>query len=263
MRKNFSFLIALIFFAITSAQAQKVTSLFNGKDLKNWDIYIGTALTGFENMKDQATPESVYSVVKKDGEQLMRISGDVNASIATKEEFENYHLKLEYKWGDTEYTSFNSGLLYHSYGAFGGGLGTWMNSIECQLLHGSNGDAYSMGTTYFEIKVKDDGEKKVYAADGKNVSFGDDQAGGEIARKQKDMEKSMGEWNIVEIYCLGSKTIHVVNGEKVMECDNTGKIIDGKILPLTKGKIQIQSEGGELFIRKIELESISKLPSNL
>ena len=260
MRKNFSFVIALIFFAITSVQAQKVTSLFNGKDLTNWDIYIGTALTGFENLKDQATPESVYSVVKKDGENLMRISGDVNASIASKEEFENYHLKLEYKWGDTEYTAFNSGLLYHSYGEFGSGLDTWMNSIECQLLTENNGDAYSMGTTAFDVKINKNNQ---YDANGTLTTFGDDQEGGEIARKQSDNEKSMGEWNVVELYSFGSKTIHIVNGKKVMECENTGKIVDGKILPLTKGKIQIQSEGGEMLIRKIEIKSISKLPTDL
>jgi hypothetical protein len=36
---------------------------------------------------------------------------------------------------------------------------------------------------------------------------------------------------------------------------------NGQRVPLTKGKIQIQSEGGEFFIRKIEIEKIKGLPA--
>ncbi len=256
MKKIFiiSFLIVLCF----NSQAQRVTSLFNGKDFSNWDIYIGSALSGFDDLKEKATPESVYSVVDLDGEKVIRISGDVNASIATKEEYGNYHLTLVYKWGTTKYTDFNSGLLYHSYGDFGFALATWMSSIECQLKTGSNGDAYSMGLTAFDIKVNEDNQ---YDEKGKLTSFGDDMEGGEIASKSIDNENEHGEWNVIELYAYGQKTIHVVNGVKVMECDNITKIVDGDTTPLTKGKIQIQSEGGEMFIQSIELESISSMPN--
>lgn len=257
MRKIFTFLFifaGLVF----NIQAQEVKSLFNGTDLSNWDIHIGTALRGFDDLLEEATPENTYSVVEVNGQNLLFISGKVNASIATKEEFQNYHLTLEYKWGETMYTSFNSGLLYHSYGDFGGGLGTWMNSIECQLQTGNNGDAYSMGTTAFDVKVNAD---NAYDANGTLTSFGDDQEGGEIARKRSNNENPHGEWNVIELYSVGRKTIHVVNGVKVMECENTGKIVDGNIVPMTGGKIQIQSEGGELYIRKIEIENISSIPN--
>jgi hypothetical protein len=46
--------------------------------------------------------------------------------------------------------------------------------------------------------------------------------------------------------------VHVVNGVTVMVNNNTGVFNDGIIEPLTSGKIQIQSEGAELFIRSID-----------
>lgn len=263
MRKILPLLFAVALAVSVSVHAQQTTALFNGKNLDNWEIYIGTALKGFEDLKAAATPENVYSIVEKDGEKVLHISGTVNASIATKEAFENYHLRLEYKWGEKVYTARNSGLLYHSYGSFGSALGTWMNAIECQLMTGNNGDAYTMGGTYFEAKVQEQDKNKVYAPTGNTLSFGNDQNGGKMARKLQDAEKTVGEWNVIDLYCLGTKTIHVVNGVKVMECENTGQLEDGKILPLTKGRIQLQSEGGELFVRKVEIEGISAFPGSL
>ncbi|WP_423126730.1 3-keto-disaccharide hydrolase [Gaoshiqia sp. Z1-71] len=235
--------------------------LFNGKDLKNWEIYIGSALKGFEELKEKATPARTFSVVEKDGENLIRVSGDVNASLSSKKEFENYHLRLEFRWGDEVFTNRNSGLLYHSYGPFGAGIDTWKSSIELQLMHGNLGDAYMMADTYAEIRVNELENNQVFDQNGTQTAFGNGQQGGKIARKQNDAEKPVGQWNVVDLYCFGQKTIHVVNGQKVMECENTGKLVSEQVLPLSKGKIQIQSEGGEMFIRKIEITEIFALPS--
>ena len=243
------------------SHAQKMKPLFNGKDLKNWEIYIGSALKGFEELKEKATPARTFSVVEKDGEKLIRVSGDVNASLSSKKEFENYHLRLEFKWGDEVFTNRNSGLLYHSYGPFGAGIDTWKSSIELQLMHGNLGDAYMMADTYAEISVNEVENNKVFNQNGAQMAFGNSQQGGKIARKQKDAEKPVGQWNVVDLYCFGQKSVHVVNGQKVMECENTGKLVNEQVLPLSKGKIQIQSEGGEMFIRKIEITEIFALPS--
>jgi len=44
---------------------------------------------------------------------------------------------------------------------------------------------------------------------------------------------------------------------------NSGKIENGVVSPLTKGKIQIQSEGGELFVKTLEIEPIQEIPAKL
>ena len=54
-----------------SAYSQK--SLFNGKNLKNWDIHLGTPITGFEDLAKKATPETTYQVVSLDGKKVIHV----------------------------------------------------------------------------------------------------------------------------------------------------------------------------------------------
>ncbi len=47
------------------------------------------------------------------------ISGEIFGGISTKEEFENYHLKMEFKWGEKRYEPRlnkrrDSGIHYHA-----------------------------------------------------------------------------------------------------------------------------------------------------
>jgi hypothetical protein len=56
----------------------------------------------------------------------------------------------------------------------------------------------------------------------------------------------------------------MVNGVVTMVNYNSGRIEkDGTVLPLSKGKIQIQSEGGELFVKSITLDKIKEIPAEL
>ncbi|MDX9882161.1 MAG: DUF1080 domain-containing protein [Prolixibacteraceae bacterium] len=254
-------LLLLLAGVILPCFAQK--QLFNGSDLKGWDIYIGSAVKGFEDLKEKATPESIYSLMEMDGQKVIRISGDVFASLATKKEYGNYHLRLEFKWGEKVYANRNSGLLYHSFGNFGAAFGTWMTNIEHQLMHDRLGDTYLMNNTYCETEVIKTGDGKFQFKEGSTVEkFGEPYNGRNIT-KASDTEKPLGEWNTVDLYCFGSTSVHVVNGTVVMINKNCSKIEDGKLIPLTKGKIQIQSEGAELFVRKIEIEKIKEIPQVL
>lgn len=146
--------------------------LFNGENLDNWDKHLGTPLTGYEDLALTATPENVFSVVEENGEKLIRISGVVNGSLATRDTFQNYHLQLVFKWGDKIFSSQNSGLLYHSFGDFGVAIGTWMTNIECQLMHERLGDTYLMENTYCETAVKEVEGGFIYAKDGEVKKFG-------------------------------------------------------------------------------------------
>jgi hypothetical protein len=254
--QKISFLLVLFLPMILSAK-QKEEKLFNGKNLKNWEIYTGAAAV--------QPSEAIFSVVKVDGENLLRITGEINASLATKKEYENYHIRMVFKWGDKVFKQKNSGLLYHSYGPFGEGLGVWMSSHEFQLCTAKMGDSYCMGNSYFEIpsNKEQDGKLFRYSPDGSKNQFGVGFPAKNCAKKV-DAEKPSGEWNVVDLYCYGSNSIHVVNGVVNMKNYNSGSIDkDGKVNPLTRGKIQIQSEGGELYVKSIVLEKIDGLPSEL
>lgn len=67
------------------------------------------------------------------------------------------------------------------------------------------------------------------------------------------------EWNMVDIYCFGENSVHVINGAEVMRLYNSRQLVNGKEIPLTKGKIQIQTEGAEVFYRNIQVETILAL----
>jgi hypothetical protein len=65
----------------------------------------------------------------------------------------------------------------------------------------------------------------------------------------KDAEKPIGEWNTIECICHGDTIINIVNGVIVNE---------GTDASVTKGKILLQSEGAEVFYRKVELKPLAK-----
>ena len=257
--KNQIFILSICLLSYT-ASAQK--QLFNGKNLKNWNIYLGSPISGFEELAKKATPESTYQVVEVDGQKMIHVSGDIFASLATKAEYENYHLHLEFKWGTNVYGTRNSGLLYHSFGPFGAAFGTWMANIEHQLMHDNLGDTYLMCNTacYSKTVKSSDNKNYNFSPEGQTTAFSEKENGRSV-KKSIDAEKPIGEWNTVDLYCFGQTSVHMVNGQVVMVNTNCSKIENGLKVPLTKGKIQIQSEGGELFIRKMEVEKIKEMPA--
>jgi hypothetical protein len=122
-----------------------------------------------------------------------------------------------------------------------------------------------MGNSYFEIPSTSNAEGKIFrfAPEGTTSKFGTSFPAKNCS-KQTDHEKPAGEWNVLDLYCYGRTSVHVVNGVVNMVNYNSGRIEkDGTVLPLSKGKIQIQSEGGELFIRSITLEKINQIPADL
>lgn len=235
----------------------KVVKLFNEKNLSNWEIYTAPSAP--------KTADPIFSVVQMNGENLLHITGEINASLATKEEYENYHLRLVFRWGEKVFKQFNSGILYHSYGPFGDGLGVWMSSHEFQLCTAKMGDSYCMGNSYFEVpSLKEpDGKNFRYSKEGSKNQFGVNLPA-KNCMKLADQEKPSGEWNVVDLYCFDRTSVHVVNGKVNMVNYNSGRIEkDGSVLPLAKGKIQLQSEGGELYVKSITLEKIKQIPAEL
>ena len=75
-----------------------------------------------------------------------------------------------------------------------------------------------------------------------------------------NFEKPFGEWNTLDLYCFEGKSLHVVNGEVVMILKNSRYVDeDGESIPLTKGKIQLQSEAAEVFFKDIRIREIDSL----
>jgi hypothetical protein len=83
-----------------------------------------------------------------------------------------------------------------------------------------------------------------------------------FAQNATDQEKPVGNWNSLDLYVLGDRAIHVVNGVPVLAawsiCDVEHVL--GRCEPLTHGRIQLQAEGSEVFFRRITVEPIKSLP---
>ncbi|MDF2430472.1 MAG: hypothetical protein JWP44_103 [Mucilaginibacter sp.] len=278
--KPAKFILPLLFCAIafgftTIRNISPWTQLFNGKDLKGWDTYIGPDLddagkpitgtpVGLNN-----DPKHVFTIVKENGENIIRISGENWGAISTQKEYENYHLQLQFKWGALIWgqkrgKKKDSGLLYHSVGKYGADYGAWMRSQEFQVEEGNCGDYWGVAGGMADIPVIKRSETEyVYSPQGTLLNFSQGSKQGRHCIKNGDAEKPTGEWNTLDLYCHGDTSIHVVNGKVMMILYHNKQLENGQELPLTKGKIQIQSEGAELFYRQIKVQPIDRLPAEL
>ena len=86
---------------------------------------------------------------------------------------------------------------------------------------------------------------------------------GRHATKFPDPEYPSGEWNTLELICFGDTAINIVNEVVVMVLYRSRQFSETGTIPLKKGKIQLQSEGAELFYKNIQLKSITAIPEDI
>jgi hypothetical protein len=110
-------------------------------------------------------------------------------------------------------------------------------SIEAQLRAGDAGDLYGFWGMSLEGDPARRRERKGDAALGDMVGFS----------KAEAAERPEGEWNTYEITLDGPSVVVLVNGKKVNEAKGA------TVLP---GRIALQSEGGEIHFRRVELTPI-------
>lgn len=230
--------------------------LFNGKDLAGFYTFL-------KGSGKNSDPEKVVTV--HDG--MVHVTGKVFGAFITEKEYENYHLRVEFKWGKEtwpprEKKAMDSGILLHCVGEDGAAGGVWMESVECQMIEGGTGDfilVKGKNTPKLTVEAEQRGKQWYYKPGEPAKEF----TGGRINwyarspdwkdeqgfRGKEDVEKPAGEWNILECVCDGDKITNILNGKVV----NAGTKSSH-----TKGKIIFQSEGAEVFFRKIEMKPLKK-----
>jgi len=264
-------------------------SLFNGKNFDHWRTWLGIphrSVEGLDLEQDSDgnyveaigfndDPKGVYSIVELDGEPVLRISGEIYGALTTQQAFDNFHLKLEYKWGDAKWPpredqKRNGGVLYYATGDIRGPFPeqSFMRSLECQMHEGDAGDLILLFAPQVEIPVVSqtvaDGKHQIYQYDpeGEWKQLPDETSGIRVKRGN-DTEKPAHEWNTLEVICVDGECLHLVNGEVVMAFRNPVRIVEGETIPLRAGKLQLQSEGAEVFYRNIELRLIDQIPASI
>jgi 3-keto-disaccharide hydrolase len=249
--------------------------LFNGKDLSGWDTWLAKPQGSKEPIGLNKDPKKVFTVAQVDGKPAIRISGEVFGALTSKDTFSNYHVKLEIKWGQKKWPPRekavrDSGLLYHCVGPHGAGGGSWMQSLECQIQEKDCGDFWSVAQAIVDVKARlvfrNPGSPIRYNPEGMkftvprklNLPGGKTRTDPRVV-KSEDFEKP-GEWNTIEVLTVGGTSVHLVNGKPNMVLTNARRMVAGKEVPLTGGKIQIQSEGAEVFYRNIAVRPLKEIP---
>jgi len=260
-----------------------VRTLFDGKDLSGWDSLLGPAEKGAPPLGKNHDVKNVFSVVEVDGKPAIRVSGQVWGGLTTREEFENYHLRVEFKWGQKrwpprERAVRDSGIIYHCVGDPAPQTG-WLTGAECQIEEMDCGDFWSVHEVLADAQTRrmdtSDELRRQFDIwckrnEGRYPPFAFQPGGATITirpggglMKSRDAEKPTGQWNVAEIYCLGTTSVHVINGQSNMVLTNLRRLVDGKEVPLGRGKIQLQSEGAEIFFRELRVEPITKIPDTV
>jgi len=282
--KNMNQIYLLIFLFFVSSNEKKEWTNLLDKDLSQWENYLSYAYP--EGYKGEIPKDAqgndlkpigvnndsfgVFTVLEEEGSPVLRISGEYYGCVATKEEFENYHLKLKVKWGDIKWHPRknllkDSGLLYHSVGPHGAeSWRSWMLSQEFQVMQGHMGDFWNQANSAIDIRaylpeyimnpVADKSQDFLAIGEGEDIPS--------YCMRSANFEKPHGEWNTLELICFEGKSLHIVNGEVVMILQNSRYVENGKKVPLQKGKIQLQSEAAEVFYKDIKIKEIKALPKD-
>jgi hypothetical protein len=199
----------------------------------------------------------------------LKVSGRGYGYVATKQSFRDYHLVVEFKWGEKtwgkrEARARDNGILLHARGPHGAFGGTWMASVECQLIEGGTGDILVLSpklddgtelTTSVSCELALDRDKEriwkkgeprtVVTAGRVNWEKRDvDWADKKDFRGRDDVEKPVGEWNRLEVIAKGDTLRYILNGVVVNEAFD--------VKP-SEGRVLLQTEGAEMFVRRYEL----------
>ena len=151
--------------------------------------------------------------------------------LATKGKYTNFRLIVEWRWAPGKKPG-NSGVLLRITGE----PKALPKCAEAQLQSGKAGDIY--GFHGFQVE-----------GDAARSRTGDGGLTGKLSgvSKIKGNENEPGQWNKYEITLNQGNLTLIVNGEKVNEA--TG-------LDIVSGNIGLQSEGGEVHFRTVQLSPL-------
>jgi hypothetical protein len=220
-------LLALVFVLAPMAAAPgDVVRLFNGRDLAGWSHFLADP---------KVRMEDVWSV--RDG--VLVCKGEPLGFLQTTGEHTSFKLLVEWRWPEGAAARLgktpNSGVLLR----VSGEPKAIPRAYEAQLQSGSAGDLYGFWGLPLEGEPARRREARGHAMLGDMVGF----------TKADAAEKPEGEWNVYEIVVDGPSIVVHVNGKKVNEARGAA------VLP---GRIGLQSEGGEIHFRRIELTPIAR-----
>ena len=239
------------------------TPLFNGRDLTGWYTFLQ------KHGKDR-DPDRVITIEDgtihlyknaRDGDEV------VMGYIGTEKEYGDYHLRLQYRWGEKKFKpryelKRDAGLYYHITGPDA----VWPRALQYQIEATNVGDLI----TLFGMQLDSWVDPKTY--DEKMPTFLPPDKGGKprvLGNKGIAYQKHLAGdherdgWNTVEVIAKGDSVTHVLNGTVVnrgekVRFEDPAKPEGAK--PLTRGRIALEIEAAELWFRNVEIKSLEPSP---
>jgi hypothetical protein len=211
----------------------------------------------------------VFSIIKENDDLLLKVTGEYYGCVFTKQSYKNYRLKLKVKWGAKKWEArtgklMDAGILYYSQGPCGVDYWrAWMLSQEFQIMEGHFGDYWNIANSAMDIRAFLP-EGTMNAAAGNQqpfLSVGSGTGHTGFCMRTADYSTPENGWTEVELICYQGKSLHIVNGHVVMVLAHSRFNENGVDKPLVEGKIQLQSEGCEVYYKDIMVKMIDEMPA--
>ena len=218
-------LCLFVFAPILLAQTNDAVELFNGKDLSGWVI---EGPTEFDN---KGNKEPIW--VADNGMITCRVNNRKSYGFLRydKQQFSDFVFSLEYRLSEKELpkqSPCNSGI-----------------GIRTGVYDPKKSDSPPSRAGY-EIQLLDDAMKNPDKhSTGSLYRY--------IAPKVKAV-KPAPEWNKIEIECKGPRIMVTLNGEKIIDVDQT-TVEEIKNKPL-KGYVCVQNHGGKVDFRNLRVKEL-------
>lgn len=276
-------LVPICTFAAPAKHADGWIELLD-ESFSQWDVYLsypgdvissvvdGTAPKDLKPIGLNKDEKGVFSIIEENGEPILRITGEIYGAAATKQAFDNFHFKAKFKWGEKKWEPRltepkDTGVLYFSVGEFGVDYWhSWMEAQEMQIMEGGIGDYWTIASAQIDIRAHKPAGSDLYhySADAPRLHFAAESEGGDAVanhcRRGEDRE-ILNAWNEIELICYAGNCVHIANGAVVMALSNSQHMVDGKPMPLARGKLQIQSEAAEVFYKDVTIKPIESMPA--
>ncbi|MBI4659675.1 MAG: DUF1080 domain-containing protein [Verrucomicrobia bacterium] len=270
----------LILATVLSTSAESPAAwkpLFNGRNLDGWDTYLAPPADSKTPLGWNNDPRDVFTVVDADAASAIRVSGEIYGSVTTRESFTNFHIRVEFKWGEKRWppranVGRDTGILYCCVKEPNPNTG-WMTSVECNIMEKGIGQWWSVNGAIIDVEglnvtkemepevpyqKEGPGEKLIVYKRGAPRIVADPSYG---VTPSFDEEKPRGEWNTVEVLFWAGQCIHLLNGRVNLVATYPRFTEASRVVPLRSGKLQLQSEGAECYYRKVEVRSIDEVPT--
>lgn len=228
--------------------------IFNGKDLNGWKSSHSKGEGDWGPFKIDEKEKAIHVYMSDEAG-----SEQTSDCLYSEKDYSKYIIRLEYKWLEKRFAprtddDRDAGVLFHVHGDL---TKVWPLSMEMQIgetpgdRFGGNryhvGDLFVLGKNLRCKTTKTDG---IYDPKAPLVTSG------QCATKL-GVERPKGEWNEVEIVVDGAKKVTFkLNGEIVHEIRDLEMEIDGKWVPMDKGRIALQAEWAELLYRNIRIQEL-------